>query len=194
MSSERRRLRSGRALGAVALLAGASLVVTSAALLATFPVLVGAAALAVVAGVVAARLLSNEIAHTRREWSKDRAQQAKAYQRILSDRTREQATFAQQMTERLTRRDADLLEVRGNLRISEARAHETGQRLEAERRRSAELSETVEGLKADQDQVAEALAVWDGADVPTIVDLLNWEQAATAASTRAHDDESRKQA
>lgn len=178
---------------ALAMLAVASLVVTPAVFVASVPLLAAAAVVALVAGIASARIISNELAQTRREWAKDRAAQAKAYQRVMSDRTREQAKFAKDMTERVQGRDKKIVELRGTLRVVESRVHDGDERLKVEQRRNAELQETVETLRSEQEEIAaEVMTLWDGADVPTIVDLLNWEQ--TAASYTQSETDSRKQA
>lgn len=168
---------------AIAMLVVASLVVTPAVIVTTVPLLVAAAVVALVVGIASARIISNELAQTRREWAKNRAEQAKAYQRVMSDRTREQAEFAKDMTERVRDRDKKITELRGTLRVVESRVRDGDRRLKIEQRRGAELQDTVETLRAEQEEVAaEAMTLWDGADVPTIIDLLNWEQTAANLS------------
>ena len=46
------------------------------------------------------------------------------------------------------------------------------------------MQREVESLRGEADaQASSAMTIWDGADVPTIVDLLSWEAGAAA---RAH--------
>lgn len=191
MPNERRRQRSTRIVVASILLVAASLLVTSAVVIASQLLLIVAALAALVAGFAAARIISNELAHTRREWARDRAQQAKAYQGVLAERTREQARFAAQMSDRIAERDTTITELNGTLRLAERRADLADKKVHVEKRRNARLQERVDTLLTEQEQIAaESSITWDGTDVPTIVDLLKWEQSTAPVSV----EDDRKQA
>jgi len=181
MSSQRRRTRSRRIVAACSVLAAAFLVVAVALVVETLAALTAAAVVALLAGIVAARVLVGELAQTRREWAKDRAEQARSYQGVMAARMREQAVYAASITDEVTRQARTITELHGERRLLECRLAELVARLRTETYRSAELQADLSDLRAEAEEIAaEGGTGWDGADVPTIVDLLNWEQAVAA--------------
>ena len=181
MSSQRRRTRSRRIVAACSVLAVAFLVVAVALVVETLAALTAAAVVALLTGIVAARVLVGELAQTRREWAKDRAEQARSYQGVMAARMREQAVYAASITDEVTGQARTITELHGERRLLECRLAELVARLRTETYRSAELQADLSDLRAEAEEIAaEGGTGWDGADVPTIVDLLNWEQAVAA--------------
>lgn len=182
MSAERRRPRGRRLLAAGLILSAACLVVVVAIVIGTVPVLIGAAVLALSAGAGSALLVDDELATTRRAWAKDRAEQARSYQQHMGAQLREQAGYVAALTGQVAARSRTLAELGGELRLLQARVGELTARLSGERARNVELRTLVADLRAEAEQVAsddvasDDVALWDGAEAPTIVDLLSWEQ------------------
>jgi hypothetical protein len=175
MSVNRRRQRSVRVTLAVALLAVATVVVLIA-LLAGQPLALGAAAVvAWGAGVAASRIISNELAASRREHARDRAAQAQAYNDLAERRASEQQEHAATLKQQVEDHTTTIERLRANLRLAEKRAslaEQTADRnkvavakaqkevaalkariaeLEAERQRADESAETMFDLESLQD-------------------------------------------
>jgi hypothetical protein len=183
MPSNRRRRRSVRVTVAVLLLAVAGLVVLAAVLIAELVVLMGAAAVALFAGVGAVRLVLNELVRSRRDAAEDRAGQARAYQKLAARRADEHATFADQITARLEAATSRVTELRGTLRLAERRSDLAEQRAKHEARRRGELQTRLDELSSESEaeqrvateDSAERTPQWDP-EVPTVVDLLAWDE------------------
>ena len=214
MSLNRRRQRSVRITVAVALLAVATVTVM-AGLLAGGAVWLGVAAVvAWAAGVAASRIISNELAASRREHARDRAEQAQAYNDLAEQRATEQQQFTATMKQKVEDHAATITRLKATLRLAEkraefaeqtadrnkvavARAHKEIAELKA---RIAELeaelrSEEEERARESEESVC-ALASLDSiAAASTVVDLLRWEDKVTDRSAAADDaEEQRKQA
>jgi hypothetical protein len=188
MASNRRRRRSVRITVAVLLLVVAGLVVLAALYIAELVVLAGAAVAALSAGVVGVRLVLTELVRSRRDAAEDRAAQARAYQKLDARRAEEHATFADQITSRLEAATSTVSELQGTIRLAERRTELAEQRARHESRRRGELqtrydtlaSATDAGADAEKPQpepseaAPDAKPQWDP-DVPTVVDLLSWE-------------------
>lgn len=190
MSKSRRRQRSVRFAVATSLLAVAALAVVPSVILANVVMLIPSSIFAVFAGFLALRIMRNEILQTRRDWAADRAAQAQSYQELATDRQAEHDSFATAMTERLADRDQTIVGLRGTLKLSEKRADEAEKRARAQAEKASKLQSTVDDMTAEHEATIDALATWDGADLPTIVDLMSWEQNT---ATLAQEPE-RKQA
>ena len=109
------------------------------------------------------------------------AEQAQAYRDITIDRTRENMEFVEAVNETLSITTKRIAELNGTLRLAEARTEET----DAQRNL---LQREVEALRGElEDPAPSTMTLWDGADVPTIVDLLSWE-ATAAARAQAGDE------
>jgi G3E family GTPase len=122
MSSNRRRQRSVRVTVALSLLAVAAVAVLLA-LVAGGTVRLGVAAvIAWAAGAAASRIIGNELAASRREHARDRAEQAQAYSDLSTQRTKEQATFAAAMKQKVEDHAATIGRLRAGLRLAEKRA------------------------------------------------------------------------
>jgi hypothetical protein len=165
----------------------AGLVVLAALLLAELVVVAIAAVVALFAGVCAVRLVLDELVRSRRDAAEDRANQARAYQKMDARRVDEHATFATKLTTDLDEATATADELRGTLRLAERRAELAEQRARHESRRRGELQQRIDILTVDPESPTEAgsaSATSEGADatvpnwdpeVPTVVDLLAWE-------------------
>ncbi|WP_370616503.1 hypothetical protein [Mumia sp. Pv 4-285] len=184
MPNVRRRQRSTRILAASLLLAASAVFVAVAVVAASQGVLIAAAITAVVAGAASARIVADEVMTTRREWYKDRAEQAQAYRDMTVDRTRENMQFVEAVNETLSITTKRIGELNGTLRLAEARAEESDALRKV-------LASEVESLRTagetSESPAAAAMGLWEGADVPTIVDLLSWE-AAAAVRAQAADE------
>lgn len=190
MPSNRRRQRSVRITVAVVLLVVAGLVVLAALYIAEMVVLAGAAAVAFFAGVGAVRLVLDELVRSRRDAAEDRAAQARAYQKLDARRADEHATFADQITARLEDATTKVTELRGTLRLAERRTELAEQRAKHEARRRGELQVRLDTLSSESSESEEerpeategsasAPPYWDP-EVPTVVDLLAWEDREEA--------------
>jgi len=192
--SNRRIPRSRRAVGAIALLLTAVLVAIVGIVVSTVPVLVVATLYAVVAGVVAARLLSNEVAQMRRDWAHDRAQLADSNRTVAVARSREHIAFADQMGQRVRLRDAQIATLRDAMVTAEIELAQARERVSAERARSAALEADVDSAQSDLEsaridlrKASDALAASESAEVQVRAELLAWEEAATEEARRQHD-------
>lgn len=193
MTKSRRRQRSVRIAVATSLLAVAALVVVPSIIIASVPLLIASSIIAILAGFLALRIMRNEILQTRRDWAADRATQAQSYQKLAASRQAEHDSFATTMTKRLTDRDDTILGLRGTLRLSERRADQAERRAREQADRVATLQTTVDELTAEQEDVVEVPPSWDGADLPTIVDLMSWEPDTATLAVEPEISE-RKQA
>jgi hypothetical protein len=202
MPSNRRRQRSVRISAAVLLLVAAGLVVVAALWIAEVVVLAGAAVAALVAGVCAVRLVLGELVRSRRTAAEDRAGQARAYQQLDARRVDEHTAFATVMTTSLDDAKSEAGELRGTLRLAERRAELAEQRARHEARRRGELQTQLDDMAsqtetasdtdadststADADEGAASVPYWDP-EVPTVVDLLSWEDRALEISDETDD-------
>ncbi|KHL19305.1 hypothetical protein CLV56_2349 [Mumia flava] len=180
MPTVRRRQRSARLLAASLLLAASAAFVAVAVVTASTAILIASSITAVVVGVVAARIVANEVMATRRAWYQDRAVQAQAYRDMTVDRTRENMEFVAAVNDTLAETTKRIVELNGTLRLAEARAEES----DAKR---ADLEREVERARSDAEVPdLSSMVLWEGAEMPTIVDLLGWE----SPTAREADDDS----
>lgn len=189
--SHRRIPRSRRAVGAIALLATAVLVAVVGVVVQTVPVLIVSTTFAVVAGVVAARLLVNEVAQLRRDWARDRAQLADSNRKEAVARSRDHIAFAEQMSQRVSLRDSQIATLRDGLVTAEIELAQARERVSAERARSAALASEantaqsdLESARVDLRHATDALAASESAEVQVRAELLAWEQTASDEARR----------
>jgi chromosome segregation ATPase len=182
----RRSSRSRRALASAALLITAVLVATVGVLVSTVPVLIAATAYAVVSGIVAARLLSRDLAQMRRDWARDRAKLADEGRRAAITRSREHIAFATQMGSRVRLRDAQLSTLRDSLVTAEIELARSRERLSAERARTEALESDLtsaqsdlESARVDLRRASDALAASESAELQARAELLAWEEASS---------------
>ncbi|WP_157439348.1 hypothetical protein [Aeromicrobium sp. Root344] len=194
MASSRRTPRSRRAVGATGLLISAVVVAAAGIVVSTVPVLAAATVYAVVVGVVAARLLSNELADRRRAWSLERSVIVDDNRRAAVSRSREHIEFANQMGSRLRLRDAQIEELRDSLVTHEIDLAKARERLSEERARVMALEADVdaarsdlESARADLRRANDALAESESAELHARAQILAWEEAATQEERRQHD-------
>lgn len=192
--SNRRIPRSRRAVGAAALLASAVVVAVLGLVIATVPVLVVAASYAAIIGVVAGRLLSNEMAQVRRDWAHDRAVLADENRKAAVIKSREHIAFADQMGQRVSLRDAQIATLRDAIVTAEIELAQARERVSAERARRAALEADVDAAQSDLEsaridlrQAIDALAASESAEVRVRAELLAWEEAATEESKRLQE-------
>lgn len=185
--SNRRIPRSRRALGAVVLLATAVAVAVVGLVVATVPVLVVAASYAAVVGVVAGRLLSNEIAHVRRDWARDRAKLADENRKAAVVKSREHIAFADQMSQRVSLRDSQIATLRDAIVTAEIEMARARERLSAERARSAALQADANSAQSDLESAridllnaSDALAASESAELQVRAELLAWQERKLA--------------
>ena len=192
--ANRRTPRSRRALGAVALLASSLLVAAIGIVVSSVPVLVVATTYAVVTGVIAARLLSNELAQLRRDWARDRAELADSNRKVAVARSKEHITFAEQMGQRVSLRDSQIATLRDALVTAEIEMAQARERVSAERARRAALeadadsaASDLESARTDLRQAQDALTASESAELQVRAELLAWEEAASEETRRQHD-------
>lgn len=191
MTVNRRRPRGVRATAAVCLLVVAGLLLAPVLAFGERLVLAATAVLVWLAGVVAARLLSDEHVTTRREAACDRARQARRYAESFAARVAEQDEFAATMTGRIAARDADIIGLRCELdavrvraAAAEARASDEAARAEslqaAVTRLEARAAELSDDLDEQKTLASESLAFWYGRHDPSVEDLLDWEERSSS--------------
>lgn len=193
MASSRRIPRSRRAVGATGLLITAALVAVAGIIVSTVPVLIAATTYAVLAGVVAARLLSNELAARRRVWAVERSTIVDDNRRAAVTRSREHIEFANQMGSRIRLRDAQLAELRDSLVTAEIDLARSRERVSEERARSEALRSDVDSARSDLEsaqfdlaRAMDALAESESAELDARAQVLAWEEAASEEQRRQH--------
>lgn len=194
MASTRRIPRSRRAVGAAGLLISAALVAAAGIIVSTVPVLIAATTYAVLVGVIAARMLSNELADKRREWALERAVIIDDNRRAAVSRSREHIEFANQMGSRIRLRDAQLAELRDSLVSAEIDLAKMRERVSEERARNEALLADADAAKSDLEsaqfdlaRALDALAESESAELDARAQVLAWEEAASEEERRQHE-------
>lgn len=157
-----------------------------------------AAVVAALLGVVAVQLMRTELILVRTAWSRDRAVQAKAHNVAIARVHADSAAYRKVMTKTVHNRDKTIKELNGTIRLAEVRATEATNRARRSDLRAEELqerfTELLDDLLTRDPEAAEAheikddtehgdsehgIPAWEAAleqeDIPTIVDLLAWE-------------------
>jgi hypothetical protein len=178
MSGRRRIPRSIRVVTAIALvLSGASLAIAAA--VASHGVVIAAIAAALCA-LGAVRVMYLEIAETRRAHARERVRQSRDFQRSLATNQAEHAIYVASMERRLGFKDRAISELSGTLRLADARADEAETRARRETRRAneaqARLADLLDEVLTQQTNELAAIDDAHDPDLPTIVDLLAWEE------------------
>jgi chromosome segregation ATPase len=193
MASSRKSRRSRRAIAATALLVTAILIASVALAISTVPLLAGATAYAVISGIIAARLLSNDIAQLRRDWARDRADIADDNRLASIARSREHTAFAEQMGSRIRLKDAQLDVLRDALVTAEIDLAKTRERLSAERARIEALTSDLdsaasdlESARVDLRHAMDALATSESAEIQARAEVQAWQQSATEVERQQH--------
>lgn len=185
MPGRRRVQRSVRLTVASGLLAAAFLVVVSSVVTGTGAAV--AAVVGLVAGVLACRIVYAEVVQTRAQAARDRAEQARAFEATITRNLAEHADFTALVSRRVEERDRTITELHGTIRLAERRADDAETRVLRESRRANDaqrrLSVLLDEVAAHQAALeAEAAATDQLSDLPTIVDLLAWEEKVTTTT------------
>ena len=139
-----------------------------------------AAIAAAVCALGAVRVMYLEVAETRLSHARERARQSRDFQRTLASNRAEQAIFVASMERRMGFKDRAIGELSGTLRLAEARADEAETRARRETRRANEaqsrLADLLDEVLAQQTTELAAIDDAHDPDLPTIVDLLAWEE------------------
>ncbi len=188
MSGSRRIQRSVRITVAMAVLVAAAAVVLPTAI--TGAGIAFAAVLALLAGAAATRIVYTEVVQTRARAARDRAEQARSFEATIGRNLAEHAQFTALMSSRVEERDRTITELHGTIRLADRRAdaaetrvvHESRRANEAQRRLSVLLDEVAAHQAALE---ADSAADEHLSDLPTIVDLLAWEEKVTASPAAA---------
>lgn len=187
VTSPRRRERPRRVAVAVSLLLTASAAAVAGLAVGTGPALAAAATVAVVLAWTAAGLLHAQLLDERRHHTEERVDQARAFRALFVERSEDHALFATRMRDRLTAAERLGGELRGILRLAEARGDEAEDRARRESARARAAEGRVVELEAElagrRPELVDELAAWDvvpGLDGDTVVDLLAWEERTTA--------------
>jgi hypothetical protein len=160
MPGRRRVQRSVRVTCAVVLTTVSAVLVVAGLVVGTVPALAAAAVCAAVLGGAAARIMHGEIAQTRLEAARSRAQQARAFAAATTRTYSEHRAFAAAAGSRLAARDRAVGELEGALARAGARADEAliravgeSQRANREARRAddAEVRAERESQRADRE-------------------------------------------
>ena len=183
----RRRQRSVRVTVAFCLLLVASMVVVAALVSGSHPAVAAAALLSLVCGFAATRIVATELAQSRRDAARDRAAQAHAYQLIYAERIAEHDRFATSMTEQIVERDGQIGRLLATVRHIGRRVDEAEDRAQREAARNAELQELLDAAAQALEEQSDAVAFWDGEEVPAVMDLLAWEERVAAVTADATD-------
>lgn len=173
----RHRRRSVRRSLAVGVLGAAALVIAMALAVGDPRWWFAAALVGLLAGVVATRIVSNELAQARREAARDRADQAVAFQQLNASRVREHTAHSAAMSARLTDTEATVRRLRRALHDALRDGDESDRRARGERRRvTALVADVVElqaRLAAASARHQEIAPVGDAAPA-AVVDMRGW--------------------
>jgi hypothetical protein len=163
---------------ALALVISGATLATAAAATAHGAVVAAIAAAACALGAV--RVMYVEIAETRLAHARERARQSRDFQRSIAANQAEHSIFVSSMERRMGFKDRAIGELSGTLRLAEARADESETRARRETRRANEAQSRLADLLDEvlTEQTSELAAIDDAhdPDLPTIVDLLAWEE------------------
>jgi hypothetical protein len=195
MSGSRRTQRSIRITLALALVLLAACGVAVAVV--TQTAIAVAAVVASVAGVAAVRIMYSEVVATRRQSAADRALQARSFGAAVATTQAQHKAFTTFVTAKISQRERTIRELNGTLRLAEVRADEAEARVKRETRRANDaqgrLSELLDEVLSHQAVVHVAGPddeLLDSSDLPTIVDLLAWEDRVHEST----NDDLRKEA
>lgn len=169
------------------LLVGA-LAVAGAALSGSWLVATIAAALGVVLGAAATRITHTELAESRREAARDRAEQARAYRDLTVARTAEQATFVEATNARVSAHEQTISGLERDLNDAQGCLIEAHRQLLAEQLRADDAEREVATLTTRLDDAEEraAQAIVRVAEIERELDVVTAEwQAAELSRKRA---------
>ena len=152
---------------------------------------VGAAAVvALTCGAAATRIVDNEVAQVRRDAARALAEQAVSYQQLGRRAAAEHIRFAAAMSARLAAREEAIVRVRRALRVAMRRA-------DAADSRATVAATSLSGLEHEVARLQLALRDRASLDepagrhrepVPSVFDLVGWEQRSAEAAVQAGRD------
>lgn len=195
-SSSRRSHRRLRVTVAALLLAAATVVTVPALVIQSTLWLTAAAVVALVCGVIATRIVYTDMLQDRREIAVDRARQADAYRILFTERAKENVSFADSMAKKVAGRDRTIGELEGTIRLAEKRADIAETRAKTETLRADEatmqLSNLQRQFQVSDPELIDDLAAWEGAELDTVIDLMNWEEKVTAKNDESFVSEQKQ--
>lgn len=198
--SSRRRQRSTRLTVAVVLLALGAVAVLGAIVSGSWLLVAISAVLGVVLGAAATRITHAELAASRREAARDRAEQAQAYRRLSEERSVEHAAFVETVQSRAARQESAIHELEDALTAAQHRAAEATRKMGAEARRAdaaeragAETAGELRASLADAQEQA-AQAVVRVAELEQEIDVLRAELDSVTIAWREAEAAQRKHA
>ena len=183
---------------AVGILVVATVVAVSALLVQSVIWLSVAVVVTLVGGISATRIVYTEMLQDRRESAAQRARLADGNRTSSVALSRENIAFAEAMSRKVKGRDKSINELEGTIRLAEKRAsiaehrarHEAASAKEANFA-LAELQQRVQDAKAE---LVDELAVWEGAEFDTVIDLMTWEERVMTKGELATLREEKKRA
>jgi hypothetical protein len=141
-----------------------------------------AAGAAVIVGLVALRIMYTEVVETRRRSAADRATQAKSFGEALVKQQSEHTAYVTSLNARLSDKDVTIGELEGTVRLADKRADLAEDKVKRESKRAndaqARLSELLDNVLAIREGAEDEASI---EDLPTIIDLMAWEERATDA-------------
>lgn len=197
-SPSRRRQRRVRVTVAVGILAVATAVAVPALLVQLAIWLSVAVVVTLAGGISATRIVYTEMLQDRRDNAVQRARLVDANRTSSVALSRENMVFAEAMGRKVKGRDKSINELEGTILLAEKRAsiaehrarHETANAKESNLA-LAELQQRVQDAKAE---LVDELAVWEGAEFDTVIDLMTWEERVMTKAELATLRDDKKQA
>lgn len=167
----------------------ATSIAVPAVLIHTMIWLMASTLVALLFGIAATRIVYSEMVQDRRETAADRARQADAYRLLFAARANENVSFAEAMARRIAQRNRTIGELEGTIRLAEKRATIAEKRAKSETLRADDATEMLANLQSQlqisDPELIDELAVWEGAELDTVIDLLHWEEGVVAKQTSA---------
>lgn len=145
---------------------------------------------ALVLAAAAVRVGYADVRSVRAQWSADRAEQGRKFTRVLHQVHADHEAYHTMMTAAVSERDRAIRQLGGTIRLAERRADEAERKARRDAERAAEIQGRFVELLDGVLSTAEAKAVIEEPDaalaaeqdqLPTIVDLLAWEDKVTSA-------------
>ena len=172
---------------AVGLVAGSAALVVSSVLVAT--AVSAAAVISMLAGAAAARMMYAEVVQSRREASRDRAAQARAFGSALDETYAEHAAFTAKLSAQLAAQRHTMNELDAIVRIANRRTDEAHARADGAQARADEaqgrLSALLDEVLGPQITPLRPAQIARPDDLPAVVDLLAWEERGQASVSPA---------
>ncbi len=176
---------------AVALVIVAAAAVLGAVLVGSWALLAAAAFLGVALGALAVRITHSELLQTRRDANRDRAEQARAYRELASERAVEQSAFVAGMERKMTAHLTTIEELEVALTSAQRRAADAARKRSAEAKRAQLAEADAEALarRLDDAETRAAEAVMRVAELEAEIDVAKAELAAVRAELAAWESQ-----